>query len=91
MKRLLISIFCFFLVIFFCAQQKKMLIVEQHGKGYPTIQEAVHAVRDFYESPVTIFVHKGIYHEKLKIPSWKHFIHIVGEDRDSTIITNDDY
>lgn len=91
MKRLLISIFCFFLVIFCCAQQKKMLIVGQHGEGYPTIQEAVHAVRDFYESPVTIFVHKGIYHEKLNIPSWKHFIHIVGEDRDSTIITNDDY
>lgn len=91
MKIILINFLCCFSFFFCAAQQKERLIVGQHDQGYPTIQEAVNAVRDFYESPVTIFVHKGVYHEKLRIPPWKHFIHIVGEDKDSTIITNDDY
>jgi pectinesterase len=68
------------------------LVVAQDGTGdYRTIQEAVNAVRDFTYFRVTIFIRKGVYHEKLRIPSWKCSITLQGEDRDSTVITNSDY
>ncbi|QHS62623.1 pectinesterase family protein [Chitinophaga agri] len=68
------------------------LVVAADGTGdYRTIQEAVNAVRDFTYFRVTIFIRKGIYHEKLCVPTWKCSITLQGEDRDSTIITNADY
>lgn len=68
------------------------LVVAQDGSGdYETIQEAVNAVRDLSHAQVTIFIRKGIYHEKLVIPSWKTMITLSGEDRETTIITNADY
>lgn len=77
------------------AQQQtypKYLTVAQDGSGnYKTIQEAVNAMRDFSQERVTIFIKKGIYKEKLVIPSWKTNIKLQGESRDSTIITNDDF
>src|SRR5579871_6744936 len=66
--------------------------VAQDGSGnFRTIQEAINAVRDLSQQRVTIYIHNGVYHEKLVIPSWKTMIALVGESRDSTIITNDDY
>lgn len=66
--------------------------VAQDGSGnFRTIQEAVNAVRDLSQQQVTIHIKKGIYREKLVIPSWKTKISLVGESRDSTIITYDDY
>lgn len=59
--------------------------------GYTTIQEAIHACRDLGSAQVTILIKNGIYKEKLVIPSWKSAISLVGEDRDHTIITYDDY
>jgi pectinesterase len=40
---------------------------------------------------VNIHIKKGIYHEKLVIPSWKTMISLVGEDKQGTVITNNDY
>ncbi|MFL5738989.1 MAG: pectinesterase family protein [Flavisolibacter sp.] len=66
--------------------------VAQDGTGdFKTIQEAVNAVRDLSQVQVTIKIKNGIYHEKLVIPSWKTNISLVGENRDSTIISNNDY
>lgn len=68
------------------------LTVAADGAGdYRTIQEAVYAARDLSQVKVTIFIKKGIYHEKLVIPSWKTNIALVGESRDSTIISYDDF
>lgn len=68
------------------------LTVAQDGSGdYITIQEAINAFRDLGYARVTIHIKKGIYKEKLYIPSWKTAISLVGEDRDHTIITYDDY
>lgn len=68
------------------------LTVAQDGSGnYKTIQEAVNAVRDLGQQQVTIHIKKGIYHEKLVIPSWKTKISLIGESADNTIITNNDY
>jgi pectinesterase len=71
---------------------KKYIVVATDSSGdYTSIQQAVNAVRDFSYFPVTIFIKKGVYHEKLFIPSWKTGITLIGESRDSTIITNSDY
>jgi pectinesterase len=66
--------------------------VAQDGSGnFKTIQEAINAVRDLSQVQVKIYIRKGLYHEKLVVPSWKTNISLVGENADSTIITNDDY
>src|SRR4051794_947389 len=63
--------------------------VAKDGNGdFKTIQEAVNAVRDLSQQQVTIYIKKGVYHEKLVIPSWKTSISLIGENKDSTIITN---
>src|ERR1700760_1633254 len=66
--------------------------VASDGSGnFRTIQEAVNAVRDLSQQQVTIHIKNGVYREKLVIPSWKTKISLVGESRDSTVITYDDY
>jgi pectinesterase len=70
----------------------KEIFVAQDGSGdFKSIQEAVNAVRDLGAIQVPIHIKKGIYHEKLVIPSWKTHISLIGEDKENTIITNDDY
>ena len=70
----------------------KELVVAQDGSGnYATIQEAVNSVRDLGRERVVIHIKKGIYREKLVIPSWKTKISLVGEDKDNVVITNNDY
>lgn len=67
------------------------ITVAQDGSGnYKTIQEAVNSVRDLGKR-VVIHIKKGVYHEKLVVPSWKTLITLSGEDKDNTIITNSDY
>ena len=66
--------------------------VAKDGTGnYKTIQEAVNAVRDLSQQQVKIFIKKGVYNEKIVVPSWKTNITLVGENKDSTIITWNDY
>ncbi|MGO4876095.1 pectinesterase family protein [Pedobacter psychrotolerans] len=68
------------------------ITVSQDGSGnYKTIQEAVNSTRDLGEKEVKILVKNGVYQEKLVIPSWKSHISIVGENREKTIITFNDY
>lgn len=66
--------------------------VAKDGTGnFKTIQEAVNAVRDLSEVQVSIYIKNGIYKEKLIIPAHKSKISLIGESRDRTIITFDDY
>lgn len=62
------------------------------GSGdFKTIQEAVNAVRDQSQQVVSIYIKKGIYREKISIPSWKCNMRLIGEDKSGTVITNADY
>lgn len=64
----------------------------QDGTGdYTTISEAVDAVRAFMDFDVKIYIRKGVYHEKLVIPSWIQHVELIGEQVDSTVITNADH
>jgi len=56
------------------------------------LQEAIHSVRAFDpEGPTTIYVKNGIYREKIVIPDYVCNIAIIGEDKEKTIISYDDY
>ncbi|GAB2969186.1 hypothetical protein GCM10027048_45140 [Hymenobacter coalescens] len=67
-------------------------VVAQDGSGqFRTVQEAFNAVPDFRKKVTTIFVRKGTYKEKLILAGSKHLVRLIGEDRELTILTYDDY
>ncbi|WP_255510515.1 pectinesterase family protein [Flavobacterium sp. GSA192] len=95
MKYILVLFFCVFSVASIDAQLKKDLdkkiTVTQDGSGdFKTVQAAIDAANTEKES-VLIYIKKGIYKEKLVIPSSKAGLKLVGENKDNTIITYDDY
>jgi pectinesterase len=68
------------------------IIVAQDGTGdFTKIQDAVNAAKAFPDDRITIFVKNGVYYEKVKIYSWNPKITLIGESREKTIITYDDY
>lgn len=73
-------------------KDENYFVVDQNGNGkFKTIQEAINASRAFPYERITILVKNGIYKEKVKIHSWNPKITLVGESREGTIITYDDY
>lgn len=72
--------------------EPRELVVAQDGTGdYTTIVEALEAVRAFMDFDVKIYIKKGIYKEKLVVPSWVQHIELIGEDVQNTIITHADH
>jgi pectin methylesterase-like acyl-CoA thioesterase/acetyl esterase/lipase len=68
------------------------IVVAKDGSGdFEKIQEALNSTRDLGPGEVVIHIKKGIYREKLVIPTWKHQLTLIGEDRKNTVITNDDH
>lgn len=68
------------------------IYVAKNGKSdYRNIQDAVNAVRAYSPEHITIHVKNGIYLEKLLIPAWVTNLSIIGENKDSTIISFADY
>ena len=63
-------------------------IVDQNGKGnYTSIQAAIDAAPSNSTKPVLIFVANGTYEEFINVPKIKPFIHLIGQDKEKTIIT----
>jgi pectinesterase len=68
------------------------IIVAQDGSGnFTNIKSAIEACKSFPYKRITIYIKNGIYHEKVFIPSWNTKISLIGESKDSTIITFGDY
>ena len=68
------------------------LTVAKDGSGdYSTLSDALEACRAFMDYTVTIYIKKGIYKEKVIVPSCLENIEIVGEDAETTVITWDDH
>jgi pectinesterase len=88
--------FAFFLMIlvsFSASAIKYDVVVAKDGSGnFTSIQAAISSIRDFRpEGRTVIFIKKGVYKEKVVLPTNKTEITLIGEDRDSTIITWDDH
>src|SRR5665213_548704 len=67
-------------------------VVAKDGSGnFTTIQAAIEASKAFPYDRISIFIKNGVYHEKVFIPSWNTKISLIGENKDSTIISYDDY
>lgn len=72
--------------------EPRELVVAQDGSGdYTTIAEALEAIRAFMDFDVKVYIKKGIYKEKLVIPSWLQHVELIGEDVQNTIITHADH
>ena len=68
--------------------EPRTLIVAKDGSGdFTTVAAAIESCRAFMDYTVTIYVKKGVYKEKLIIPSWVENIELVGEDAEQTVIT----
>lgn len=68
------------------------MVVAQDASGdFTTVQEAINAAKGFPDKQVTIQVKNGIYREKVEVYEWNNNISIIGENREKTIITFDDY
>ncbi|MFI5452794.1 pectinesterase family protein [Pedobacter sp. UC225_61] len=92
MKTILTCLFIFITLSANAQTYPKSFTVAKDGSGdFKTIQEAVNAVRDLSEVQVPIYIKNGIYKEKLIIPSQKSKISLIGENKEQTIITFDDY
>lgn len=94
MKNILI-VFLLFISVSVLAQDKvypTILVVAKEGKAdYRCIQDAVNAVRAYSPQHITISIKNGIYNEKILMPSWFTNVSIIGESKDSTIISYADY
>ena len=68
------------------------ITVARDGTGeFRNINDAIEVCRAFMDYHKVIFVKRGVYKEKVIVPSWLTNIEICGEDRDQTIITYDDH
>ena len=62
-------------------------VVAADGTGnYTTVQAAIDAAPADRTTPYLIFVKNGVYNELVRIPENKPFIHLIGQDRDRTIL-----
>ncbi|MFV0290496.1 MAG: pectinesterase family protein [Mangrovibacterium sp.] len=68
------------------------IVVAQDGSGdYTTVQEAVTACGAFPTKRKVVFIKNGRYKEKVLIDTFHANLTLLGESRDKTIITFDDY
>jgi pectin methylesterase-like acyl-CoA thioesterase/lysophospholipase L1-like esterase len=73
-------------------EEKYDIVVAKDGSGdFTSVQEAIKAVPIRSEKPTRIFIKKGVYKEKVVITRLHPNLHFIGEDRDETVITYDDY
>ena len=71
---------------------QQQITVAQDGSGsYKTVQQALNAIPLNNRFPISIFIKKGIYKEKLHLDSLKNFVSITGEDKYKTVLTFDDH
>ncbi|MBB4034238.1 pectinesterase [Dysgonomonas hofstadii] len=69
------------------------IVVDRNGRGhFRNIQQAIDSVRAFNpEKTVTVFIHAGVYKEKLVLPTHVCNLKLIGENMEKTIITFDDH
>ena len=62
-------------------------VVAQDGSGdYTSVQEAIQAAPDSLTAPWLIFVKNGSYEEQVVVPETKPYIHLIGQNKEQTII-----
>ncbi|HKJ45402.1 MAG TPA: pectinesterase family protein [Balneolales bacterium] len=74
------------------SKYKTYITVAKDGSGdFTSIQKALQSCKSFPYKRITIYIKNGVYHEKVRVPSWNAKITMIGQSKDKTIITYDDY
>ena len=73
------------------AQNQQWTVASDGSGNYRTVQAALDAVPKNNRTPITIFIKKGTYKEKLNLAKKQNFVRLLGEDALETILTFDDY
>ena len=82
-----IFFFLFVLSVFKLNAQQKIVVALDGTGNYTSLQAALDAVPSGNTVPIKIIIKKGTYREKVIVDARKNFVNLIGEDRDSTIIT----
>jgi pectinesterase len=69
----------------------KMVVALDGSGDYTSIQAAIDACKAFPDKRISIFIKNGVYHEKVRIPSWNNKLSLIGESAENTIISWDDH
>jgi len=78
----------FFLLISITAfSQKKIVVSQDPLSKFKTIQSAIDEVSFGNKEIITIYVKKGVYRERVVVDTRKNNISLIGENKESTIIT----
>lgn len=73
-------------------QYATYITVAKDGSGdFTSINAAIESCKSFPYKRITIYIKNGVYHEKVVIPAWNTKISLIGQSKDSTIITYGDY
>ncbi|MFD1769216.1 pectinesterase family protein [Sphingobacterium suaedae] len=91
MKLNLLVIFLLFFVSNSGAVSYDFVVAKDGSGHFKTVQEAIDAVPAFRQRTTMIFIKKGVYKEKIIIAEQKKNISLIGESKDQTILTYDDY
>lgn len=93
MKKLFLILFISMTQFLFAGNEPYIKItVSKDGSGdFTSIQKAINSIRDLGPAEALIIIKSGTYNEKIVIPSSKHKITLEGENKDNTIITNNDF
>lgn len=68
------------------------MVVSKDGTGdYTSIQEAINNSKAFPYKRVIINIRNGIYNEKVHVYSWNTKVSLIGESKENTIISYNDY
>jgi len=73
------------------AQVRKIVVAKDGTGNYASVQEAFNAIPSGNKKPLTIFIKKGIYKERLVLDSLKDFVTLIGEDKNETVLTFDNH
>ncbi|MBP6686876.1 MAG: pectin esterase [Lacibacter sp.] len=90
-KRFLFLFLCMLIAAAGIAQPVRITVAKDGSGDFTSVQEAINAVKDSNTSVTTIYIKKGIYKEKLRLPEAKMNVHFAGEDVNNTLLTYDDY
>lgn len=87
-----VALLCSTVSLSAATQWKDTIVVARDGTGdYRTLTEAMEGIRAFMDYKVTVLVKKGVYKEKVVVPSWLQNVDFIGENAENTIITYDDH
>ena len=68
------------------------VVVSKDGRGdYTTIQDAINASKSFPYENVIINIKNGVYNEKVHVYAWNTKVSFIGESKENTIISYNDY